>query len=196
MFSESLLMLNALSSENIMKSYVRSAVSRCDSSIESLPFPAGICGSRAALMEKMPVDATCQEMELPLPRHQLEGFDRHQLVRIPATRKKLHPQKRCTVCSRKGVRRDSYYHCPACPSQPALCLNRDCFFLYHHQQSLLKKLPHEECERYTEFTACLQAGPKLARMLLEPRETQDHMAVTSNVQSQSLSDKSMLVLLP
>lgn len=39
-------------------------------------------------------------------------------------------QKRCRVCSRTGVRRDTRYCCPQCPSEPGLCIG-DCFRRYH-----------------------------------------------------------------
>lgn len=39
-------------------------------------------------------------------------------------------RKRCRVCLKDGKRTDSYYHCPRCPNQPALCLER-CFAEYH-----------------------------------------------------------------
>ncbi|KAK3732990.1 hypothetical protein RRG08_002596 [Elysia crispata] len=41
---------------------------------------------------------------------------RHFIEQIPATAKE-RPQKRCRVCSKKGVRRDVRYHCPDCPSK-------------------------------------------------------------------------------
>ncbi|XP_064628169.1 uncharacterized protein LOC135487898 isoform X6 [Lineus longissimus] len=40
-------------------------------------------------------------------------------------------QRRCRVCSwRKDLRRDTTCYCPACPSEPPLCLGR-CFEIYH-----------------------------------------------------------------
>ncbi|KAK3725592.1 hypothetical protein RRG08_043010 [Elysia crispata] len=54
---------------------------------------------------------------------------RHFIEQIPATAKE-RPQKRCRVCSKKGVRRDVRYHCPDCPSKPGLCLQH-CFRAYH-----------------------------------------------------------------
>ncbi|KAF6205627.1 hypothetical protein GE061_019800 [Apolygus lucorum] len=44
-------------------------------------------------------------------------------------------RKRCKVCLREGKRTDSYYHCPQCPNQPALCLDR-CFAEYHSSLKL------------------------------------------------------------
>lgn len=49
---------------------------------------------------------------------------------VPPTGKKSRPQKRCRVCSKQGIRKDTIYHCETCPSQPGLCIN-ECFRIYH-----------------------------------------------------------------
>ncbi|XP_068093018.1 piggyBac transposable element-derived protein 4-like [Hyperolius riggenbachi] len=49
---------------------------------------------------------------------------------IPPTASKKYPQKRCKICRRSGVRRETRYHCPKCPSKAGLCLN-PCFEIYH-----------------------------------------------------------------
>ncbi|XP_068115883.1 piggyBac transposable element-derived protein 4-like [Hyperolius riggenbachi] len=49
---------------------------------------------------------------------------------LPPTASKPYPQKRCRVCRKNHVRRDTRYHCPKCPSKAALCLN-PCFETYH-----------------------------------------------------------------
>ncbi|XP_053545623.1 piggyBac transposable element-derived protein 4-like [Bombina bombina] len=54
----------------------------------------------------------------------------HFIFKIPPTPKKAKPQRRCRVCSRKGKRTDTIYHCPDCPAQPALCLGT-CFKEFH-----------------------------------------------------------------
>ncbi|XP_053323867.1 piggyBac transposable element-derived protein 4-like [Spea bombifrons] len=55
---------------------------------------------------------------------------RHFPSTIPTTGAKQKPQKRCRVCYKKGIRKDSRYHCPSCPSLPGLCIN-ECFMIYH-----------------------------------------------------------------
>ena len=54
----------------------------------------------------------------------------HYPSRLPPTEKKLQPRRRCRVCYKKGVRRDSNYMCVLCPEQPSLCLT-PCFNDYH-----------------------------------------------------------------
>ena len=54
---------------------------------------------------------------------------RHFIERIPPTNKE-RPQKRCRVCWKNNVRRETRYYCPQCPSLPGLCLE-DCFKKYH-----------------------------------------------------------------
>ncbi|CAH2320922.1 oocyte zinc finger -like [Pelobates cultripes] len=54
----------------------------------------------------------------------------HYCFRIPPTLKKRSPQKRCRVCYRKGIRTDTSFYCPDCPSQPGLCIG-NCFKIYH-----------------------------------------------------------------
>ena len=54
---------------------------------------------------------------------------RHFIAKIESTAK-ARPQKRCRVCYKKGVWKESRYQCPQCPSQPGLCLE-DCYKAYH-----------------------------------------------------------------
>lgn len=44
---------------------------------------------------------------------------------------KQRPQKRCRICSRNGIRRDTRYECTNCPERPGLCMGV-CFDLYHN----------------------------------------------------------------
>ncbi|KAK7113186.1 hypothetical protein V1264_012524 [Littorina saxatilis] len=56
---------------------------------------------------------------------------RHFMFSIPATPSKANPQKACRVCTKKHQnRRDVRFHCPFCPSKPALCYPQ-CFMDYH-----------------------------------------------------------------
>ncbi|KAK7095548.1 hypothetical protein V1264_006938 [Littorina saxatilis] len=56
---------------------------------------------------------------------------RHFMFSIPATPSKANPQKACRVCTKMHkIRRDVRFHCPFCPSKPALCYPQ-CFMDYH-----------------------------------------------------------------
>ncbi|XP_056397301.1 piggyBac transposable element-derived protein 4-like [Hyla sarda] len=48
---------------------------------------------------------------------------------IPHTGKKGRTQKKCRVCYKRGIRRDTTYQCETCPTQPGLCIS--CFKIYH-----------------------------------------------------------------
>lgn len=54
--------------------------------------------------------------------------ERHFIYLIPPTGNKVNAQKRCCVCAKRGVRRDSRYWCPKC--EAGLCLGT-CFEDYH-----------------------------------------------------------------
>ncbi|XP_068122377.1 piggyBac transposable element-derived protein 4-like [Hyperolius riggenbachi] len=56
--------------------------------------------------------------------------DKHFPAPIPPTPSKPYPQRRCKICSKHHMRRDSRYYCPQCASKPSLCL-KDCFEVYH-----------------------------------------------------------------
>ncbi|KAM3936742.1 piggyBac transposable element-derived protein 4-like [Leptodactylus fuscus] len=49
---------------------------------------------------------------------------------VPQTAKKGKTQKRCRVCYKRGIRRDTIYQCDTCPDKPGLCM-KECFRLYH-----------------------------------------------------------------
>ncbi|XP_069815791.1 piggyBac transposable element-derived protein 4-like [Dendropsophus ebraccatus] len=49
---------------------------------------------------------------------------------VPCTGKKRQAQKRCRVCFKKGIRRDTIYQCDTCPSKPGLCM-KECFRIFH-----------------------------------------------------------------
>lgn len=65
--------------------------------------------------------------------HVVRLYDRHFVDVLPPTEKKVHPQKRCRVCTKKGLRKDTRYYCPDCPSKPGLCLS-ECFRKYHTER--------------------------------------------------------------
>ncbi|KAJ4432660.1 hypothetical protein ANN_21283 [Periplaneta americana] len=61
----------------------------------------------------------------PVPKRLLE---RHYIEKIPSRGKKSKPQKRCTVCSKHGKRKESIYWCPDCGV--GLCFKL-CFKEFH-----------------------------------------------------------------
>ncbi|XP_068122239.1 piggyBac transposable element-derived protein 4-like [Hyperolius riggenbachi] len=58
----------------------------------------------------------------------LEG--NHFPAPITPTPSKKYPPKKCKICRKNGVRRDTRNHCQKCPSKLGLCLN-PCFEVYH-----------------------------------------------------------------
>ncbi|XP_040177296.1 piggyBac transposable element-derived protein 4-like [Rana temporaria] len=56
--------------------------------------------------------------------------ERHFPEKLPPRQSGKRCQKKCRMCTRGGVRRDSSYYCPQCPSQPGLCIG-ECFRRYH-----------------------------------------------------------------
>ena len=62
-----------------------------------------------------------------------DSFSGHHPSRLPkkmCIRKGLSCQKRCRVCYRAGVRKETTYCCPKCPGQPGLCSTK-CFAKFH-----------------------------------------------------------------
>ena len=49
---------------------------------------------------------------------------------VPPTPAKSKPTKRCRVCYRNGVRKETRVHCVTCSTHPGLCYPV-CFTLYH-----------------------------------------------------------------
>ena len=77
--------------------------------------------------------------EMPEDTHQIPAdseFDRlkwrHFLSAIPPRKSKEKPQKRCIVCYKNKVRKESRYHCKNCQDHPGLC-PAPCFMIYHTQ---------------------------------------------------------------
>ncbi|KAJ1088587.1 hypothetical protein NDU88_001744 [Pleurodeles waltl] len=60
--------------------------------------------------------------------------DRHFAEHIPPTPKKDFPAKKCRVCFRRGIRRETQMYCPDSPSKPGLCVG-GCFKNYHTQKN-------------------------------------------------------------
>ncbi|XP_071996640.1 piggyBac transposable element-derived protein 4-like [Engystomops pustulosus] len=70
----------------------------------------------------------------PTVSHESEDVRRlvehHFMHPVPTTPHKRYPQKRCRVCSKNGIRRETRFYCPSCPSKPGLC-NYPCFEVFH-----------------------------------------------------------------
>ena len=60
--------------------------------------------------------------------YRLKG--RHFAEVIPATEQKEKPQKRCAVCWKQKVRKESRYQCSKCNGRPRL-FPAPCFMIYH-----------------------------------------------------------------
>lgn len=65
--------------------------------------------------------------------------ENHSMMRIPPTKSKRYPSKRCKVClSRFGYGptikhkypKETTFYCSSCPSKPSLC-SSPCFGIYH-----------------------------------------------------------------
>ena len=70
------------------------------------------------------------DIEIPREENIIRLTERHFVSPVPETASKRKPQKRCKVCYKKGIRKDSRYNCQNCPSNPGLCYY-PCFELYH-----------------------------------------------------------------
>ena len=70
------------------------------------------------------------DVDIPKEENIARLSERHFVALIPETESKQKPQKRCRVCYKKGVRKESRYQCLGCPSNPGLCYY-PCFELYH-----------------------------------------------------------------
>ena len=68
--------------------------------------------------------------DIPREENVVRLTERHFLEQIPPTANKRKAQKRCRVCYKKDIRKETCYYCPSCPSQPGLCYY-PCFELYH-----------------------------------------------------------------
>ena len=73
--------------------------------------------------------------------------EHHFVLPVPNTASEQKPQKRCKMCYKKGMHKDSHYNCQSCPSNPQFYYPR--FELYHtklitgceipvHQKALLR----------------------------------------------------------
>ena len=51
----------------------------------------------------------------------------HKVVKIPATKKKPYPTRKCVVCIQGGQRKETRYMCGSCGA----ALHRECFNAYH-----------------------------------------------------------------
>jgi hypothetical protein len=78
------------------------------------------------------------DQNIPMQEHVARLAERHFLQITDTTsvvsknQRKVHKTKRCRVCYKKGIRKESIYMCKQCPSGPGLC-PVPCFELYHSQ---------------------------------------------------------------
>lgn len=54
----------------------------------------------------------------------------HRLERLQPRGNQKHPAKRCRVCCKNGVRKETVFVCVGCPEQPGLCIGK-CFREFH-----------------------------------------------------------------
>lgn len=93
-----------------------------------------VCGELAAQHSKGANQIWKRDQELlksPLRKPPTKKFKKEDLMHclIPFAQKRK--QKPCRVCSREfGLRKDTTYHCPGCPGEPALCCHSH-YMSYH-----------------------------------------------------------------
>ena len=68
--------------------------------------------------------------DIPREENVVRLTERHFVEQIPPTEGKQKAQKRCKVCYKKNIRKETRYYCPSCPSTPGLCYY-PCFRIYH-----------------------------------------------------------------
>lgn len=106
----------------------------------------------------------------------------HFPSRLPPKKNKqragLSSQKRCRVCYRHGVRKETTFCCARCPGQPGLCSGR-CFTVYHG----LQYVPDTDTDQWVAFSTHKMDDPLL--QLSNPK-TMKSTAVTDNDSSEQL----------
>ena len=75
-------------------------------------------------------DHVAAAVQPPSVANHIRLTGRHFSDLIPPTPKKATPQKRCIVCTARGVRKESRYHCEDCPGSPGLCAG-PCYKTFH-----------------------------------------------------------------
>ena len=91
-----------------------------------MPFKLEVIREMLEDAQKMPADSEFDR---------LKGH--HFLSVIPSSKSKEKPQKRCVVCYKNKVRKESRYHCKNCQDHPGLC-PAPCFMRYHTQIDFCK----------------------------------------------------------
>ena len=82
------------------------------------------------LLEQLIGDGTPNDLPFQQPR--LLG--KHFPVPIHATPRKANPTRKCVVCTKNKLRRESRYQCADCPDKPSLCIH-PCFKIFHPKDS-------------------------------------------------------------
>ena len=76
------------------------------------------------------IQRTINRAKAVVPEFNLPIIGRHFLQLIPPSNKKANPQKRCMICAKKGIRKESRYQCKNCIIHPGLC-PAPCFEEFH-----------------------------------------------------------------
>lgn len=80
-------------------------------------------------------DYRLEVLEKLLPEKGTPNIDKKLVSHVPTKNPqtghgKKHAHRRCTVCHKSKIRKETVFHCPACPGTPALCLE-PCFSEFH-----------------------------------------------------------------
>jgi len=95
--------------------------------------------SNEVIAELLKASTDDDESELDTVPHEnvLRLTGRHYPMKIPLGPQQTKVMKRCKVCHKKKIRRESRYTCDQCPSKPGLCVDT-CFRLYHSKRKYWK----------------------------------------------------------
>ena len=94
----------------------------------------------------------------------------HGPAEFPPTPARTKPKRRCRVCYRRRVRKETRYYCRGCDGQPGLCYP-DCFVFYHSRHG--KPLPQSDWASYSAgvpstLAASLMASPTTSQASSQP----------------------------
>ena len=75
--------------------------------------------------------------DISAPERPVRRADFHYLESIPPTEKKKSPARKCCVCSKKGIRKETRYVCGLCDGKPAMCIE-PCFVEFHKNNGVIQ----------------------------------------------------------